>query len=156
MCVPLGGDWSSIHYIWSIWSWSYLNQHSASWLLILLHVLVRKYFHTILLECLRFLWCMTLFLSIKLFWYVLHLNLCILCWCITSLLFGMKVLWTYQHFDYWQSSWLPQFYGRGRQCGCPFGAQCLMGLGRNPLTNGLIQHTLNFLFVGKFPVTPFD
>ena len=33
-----------------------------------------------------------------------------------------------------------------------------MGLGRNPLINGLIQHTqkINFLFVEQFPVIPFD
>ena len=42
-----------------------------------------------------------------------------------------------------------QYYGRSRQCGCPVGDQCSMGLDRNPLINGLIQHTfkLNFLFV---------
>ena len=34
-----------------------------------------------------------------------------------------------------------QYYGRSRQCGRPVGAQCSMGLGRNPLINGLIQHT---------------
>ena len=33
-----------------------------------------------------------------------------------------------------------------------------MGLGRNPLTSGLIQNAfkINFLFVEKFPVIPFD
>ena len=35
----------------------------------------------------------------------------------------------------------PRLYGRSRQCGRPVGAQCSMGLGRNPLINGLIQHT---------------
>ena len=51
-----------------------------------------------------------------------------------------------------------QFYGRSRQCGRLVGAPCSMGLGRNPLINGLIQHTfkINFLFVEKFPVIPFD
>ena len=49
-----------------------------------------------------------------------------------------------------------QFYGRSRQCGPLAGAQFSMGLGRNPLINGLIQHTfqINFLFVEKFPVIP--
>ena len=32
-------------------SWSCLNQHSAPWLLLLLHMFVRKYLHTILLGC---------------------------------------------------------------------------------------------------------
>ena len=51
-----------------------------------------------------------------------------------------------------------QYYGRNRQCGRPVGAQCSMGLGLNPLINGLIQHTfkLNFLFVEKLTVIPFD
>ena len=51
-----------------------------------------------------------------------------------------------------------QYYGRSRQCGRPVGARCSMGLGRNLLINGLIQHTfnLNFLFVEKFTVIPFD
>ena len=31
-------------------SWSCLNRHSASWLLLLLRVFVRKYLHTILLD----------------------------------------------------------------------------------------------------------
>ena len=31
---------------------------------------------------------------------------------ITSLLVGIKVLWTYQHFDYWQSGWLHSFLSR--------------------------------------------
>ena len=39
-------------------SWSCLNQHSAPWLSLLLHVFVRKYLHTIFLGCSRFLWCM--------------------------------------------------------------------------------------------------
>ena len=53
---------------------------------------------------------------------------------------------------------LPQYYGRSIQCDCPIGARCSMGLGRNPLINGLIQHTfkLDFLFVEKFTVIPFD
>ena len=48
------------------------------------------------------------------------------------------------------------FYGRSRQCGRPVGARCSMGLGRNPLINGLIQHTfkINFLFLEKFTVIP--
>ena len=37
-------------------SWSFLKQHSSPWLLLLLHVFVRKYLHTILLRCSRFLW----------------------------------------------------------------------------------------------------
>ena len=37
-------------------SWSCLNQHSASWLLFLLHVFVRKYLQTILLRCSHVLW----------------------------------------------------------------------------------------------------
>ena len=45
--------------------WSCLNQHSAPWWLLLLHVCVRKYFQTILFGCLRFLCCMISFLSIK-------------------------------------------------------------------------------------------
>ena len=36
-------------------SWSYLNKHSATWLLLLLHLFVRKYLHTILLKCSFFL-----------------------------------------------------------------------------------------------------
>ena len=48
-------------------SWSCLNQHSSPWLLLLLHVLVRKYLHTILIGCSCFLWCMSSFLSIKWF-----------------------------------------------------------------------------------------
>ena len=42
-----------------------------------------------------------------------------------------------------------QLYGRSRQYSRPVGAQCSMGLDRNPLINGLIQHTfkLNILFV---------
>ena len=53
---------------------------------------------------------------------------------------------------------LSQFYGRSRQRGRPVGARCLTGLGRNPLLNALIQHTLkiNFLFVEKFTVIPWD
>ena len=42
-------------------SWSCLNQQSAPWLLLLLHVFVRKYLQTILLECSHFLWCMRFF-----------------------------------------------------------------------------------------------
>ena len=51
-----------------------------------------------------------------------------------------------------------QFYGRSRQCGHPVRARCSLGLGRNPLINGLFQHTLkiNFLFVKKNAVIPFD
>ena len=37
-----------------------------------------------------------------------------------------------------------QYYGRSRQCGCPVGARYSMGLGRNPLINGLTQHTFKF------------
>ena len=50
------------------------------------------------------------------------------------------------------------YYGRSRQCGRPIIARCSMGLGRSPLINGLIQHTLklNFLFVEKFTAIPFD
>ena len=46
---------------------------------------------------------------------------------------------------------ITQYYGRIRQWGRPVGARYSMGLGRNPLINGLIQHTfnLNFLFVEK-------
>ena len=53
---------------------------------------------------------------------------------------------------------LTQYYGRNRQCGRPVGTQCSMGLGRNPLINGLIQHTfkLNILFVEKIIVIHFD
>ena len=49
-------------------------------------------------------------------------------------------------------------YGRSRQCGRPVGARCSMGLGRNPLIHGLIQHAfkINFLFVEKIQVIPFD
>ena len=48
-------------------------------------------------------------------------------------------------------------YGRSRQCGRPVGAGCSMGLGRNLLINGLIQHTFKifFLYVEKFTVIPF-
>ena len=35
-------------------SWSCLNQHTSPWLLLILHVFVRKYLHTILLGCSRF------------------------------------------------------------------------------------------------------
>ena len=51
-----------------------------------------------------------------------------------------------------------QYYGRSRQCDRPVGAQCSMGLGQNPLINGLIQHTfkLYFLYLEKFTVIPFD
>ena len=51
-----------------------------------------------------------------------------------------------------------QFYGRSRQCGRPVGAQLSMGLGRNPLINGLILHTfkINILFVEKFTVILYD
>ena len=51
-----------------------------------------------------------------------------------------------------------QFYARRRQCCCPVGARCSMGLGRNQLINGLIQHNfkINLLFLEKFTVTPFD
>ena len=53
---------------------------------------------------------------------------------------------------------IPQFYGRSRQCSRLVGAKCSMGLGRNPLINGLIQHTLkiNFLFIEKFTAIPLD
>ena len=49
-----------------------------------------------------------------------------------------------------------QFNGRSRQCGRLVLAR--MGLGQNPLINGLIQYTfkLNFLFLEKFTVIPFD
>ena len=51
---------------------------------------------------------------------------------------------------------LAQYYGRSRQCGRPVGAGCSIGLGWNPLMNGLIQHTfkLNLLFVEKLTVIP--
>ena len=44
-----------------------------------------------------------------------------------------------------------QFYGCSRVCSCPVGPWCSMGLGRNPLINGLIQHNfkIHFLFVKK-------
>ena len=42
--------------------------------------------------------------------------------------------------------WRPQYYGRSRQCGCPVGARCSMGLGKNPLINSLIQHTFKLNF----------
>ena len=48
-------------------SWSFLNQHSSPWLMLLLHVFVRKYLHAILLRCSHFLLCMSSFFSIKLF-----------------------------------------------------------------------------------------
>ena len=53
---------------------------------------------------------------------------------------------------------ITQHYGRSRQCGRPVVALCSMGLGRNPLINGLIKHTfkINFLFVEKFTKIPFD
>ena len=52
----------------------------------------------------------------------------------------------------------PQLYGCIRQCGRPDGARCSIRLGRNPLINGLIQHTfkLNILFEEKFTVIHFD
>ena len=48
-------------------------------------------------------------------------------------------------------------YGCSRQCGRPVGAPCSMGLGRNPLINGLIQHTFkfNFLLVEKIHINTF-
>ena len=51
-----------------------------------------------------------------------------------------------------------RLYGRSRQCSCPVGARCSMGLGRNQLINGLNQHIfkLNILFIKKFTVIPFD
>ena len=50
-----------------------------------------------------------------------------------------------------------QLYGRSRQCGRPVEARCSMRLGRNPLINGLIQHTLklNILLVEKFTAIHF-
>ena len=56
------------------------------------------------------------------------------------------------------SSQRAQFYGRSKQCGCPVGARCSMGLGWYPLMNSLIQHTfkINFLFVEIFPILHFD
>ena len=58
----------------------------------------------------------------------------------------------------WEVDHSTQFYGRNRQCGHPVGAQCSMGLGRNPLINGLIQHTfkINFLLVAKIPSNTFQ
>ena len=52
-----------------------------------------------------------------------------------------------------------QFYGRTRQCRRLVGARCSRGLGRNPLINGLIQHTFKTFFsffFEKFPVIPYD
>ena len=53
---------------------------------------------------------------------------------------------------------ITQSYGHSTQCGRPVGARCSMGLGRNPLINGSIQHTfkLNFLLVEQFTVIPLD
>ena len=44
---------------------------------------------------------------------------------------------------------VPEYYGCSRQCGRPVGALCSMGIGQNPIINGLFQHTfkLNLLFV---------
>ena len=51
-----------------------------------------------------------------------------------------------------------RLYGRSRQCSRPVGARWSMGLGRNQLINGLIQHTfkLNILFLQKYTVISFD
>ena len=51
-----------------------------------------------------------------------------------------------------------QYYGRSRQFSRPVGVRCSMGLGRNPLIDGLFQHTFkfNFLLVEKFTEIPFD
>ena len=53
---------------------------------------------------------------------------------------------------------MAQFYGCSRECGHPVGAQGSMGVGRNTLITGLIQHNfkLNFYFLEKFTVIPFD
>ena len=70
---------------------------------------VRKYVHTMLLGCSCFLWCMSSFFSVTCFWHVLPVSLCITCWFITSLLVGIRVVWTYHHFYFWYSGWLHLF-----------------------------------------------
>ena len=45
--------------------WSCLNQHSLSWLLLLLHVFVRKHLHTIFIWSSHFLWSLSLFFFFK-------------------------------------------------------------------------------------------
>ena len=57
-------------------SCSCLYQHIAPWLALLLQLLLRKYLQMMLLGCSLFLWCISSFLSLKLFWHVLHINLC--------------------------------------------------------------------------------
>ena len=73
---------------------------------------------------------------------------------VVSLTFRQQFL----HWGRFENNSCSQFYGLSRQCGRPVRARCSMELGRNPLINGLIQHTfqINFLFVEKFPVIPFD
>ena len=68
-------------------------------------------------------------------------------------------IWTKGSVIELMNEWITtRLYGRSRQCGRPVGARCSMGLGRNPLINGLIQHTfkLYILFLEKFTVIPFD
>ena len=79
------------------------------------------------------------------------------CWWVVILYFTESVKTTrifYQFFFAQQqeirwSNANSQFYGRSRQCGRPVVAWCSFGLVRNPLINGLIQHTFILVLTRK-------